>query len=144
MQYPHYLHSITSCNTYFWLPRYVQLLSRSPYWCKQCPKCVFIFACYSAFLPRRDVLDIFGADLYTDTRLLPQFKSILGIEGFKPLDCVGEPEEMILAMHYAARGGEYAGAPTMRVFEEHFPAGYDFESLEGRVLDGGGIEKDEA
>jgi hypothetical protein len=61
--------------------------------------------------------------------LLPLFKSILGLEGFKPLDCVGEPEEMILAMHRARMRGEYSGEPAMRLFEEHFPRDQDFESL---------------
>lgn len=134
VQYPQYLRSITSCNTYFWLPRVVQYLSRSPYWCKECPKCVFIFACYSAFLPRREVVDIFGADLYARPRLLPLFKSILGIEGFKPLDCVGEPEEMILAMHLASMRGEYAGEPAIQMFENRFPATHDFEALNAKVF----------
>ena len=62
------------------------------------------------------------------------FKRILGIEGFKPLDCVGEPEEMILAMHYAAKGKEYAGEPVMQMFENHFPPSYDFKKLEQRVF----------
>ena len=53
---------------------------------------------------------MFGADLYADTRLLPLFRRILGIEGFKPLDCVGEPEEMILAMHHAYLVGSMQGS----------------------------------
>jgi hypothetical protein len=137
VRYPQYLHHVTSCNSYFWLPHPMQLLSRTPYWCKQCPKCVFLFACYSAFLPKKEVVGMFGADLYTDKRLLPLVKRILGIEGFKPLDCVGEPEEMILAMHYAAQCGEYAGEPAMQLFEAHFPSTYDFEQLVPRVFVGG-------
>lgn len=134
VRYPQYLHDVTSCNTYFWLPRIEQLLRRKSYWCKRCPKCVFLFACFSAFLPKEKVLGIFGADLYTDKRLLPLVRQILGIEGFKPLDCVGEPEEMILAMHYAAHSGEYAGEPAIKLFQEHFPAGYDFDEIAGRIL----------
>ena len=99
VRYPKYLRHVTSCNTYFNLPYPVQYLSRGSYWCDQCAKCVFLFACFAAFLPKREVTAMFGADLYADARLLPLFKSILGIEGTKPLDCVGEPEEMILAMH---------------------------------------------
>ncbi len=106
---------------YFWLPRPTQLLYRTGYWCKRCPKCVFLFACFAAFLPKEEVISIFGADLFAKKNLLPLFRRILGIEGFKPLDCVGEPEEMILAMRQAASGKEYAGEPAMRLFEEHFP-----------------------
>jgi len=134
VRYPQYLRYVTSCNMYFWLPRIQQLLSSTSYWCKQCPKCVFIFACFTAFLPKKEVVDIFGANLYTKKRLLPLFKRILGIEGFKPLDCVGEPEEMILAMHHAAQRREYAGEPAMQVFEEHFPTSYGFNEIARRVF----------
>ncbi len=134
VKYPKYLRYVTSCNTYFWLPRPTQLLLKKGYWCKRCPKCVFLFACFSAFLPREEVVDIFGADLYTHTKLLPLFRRILGIEGFKPLDCVGVPEEMALAMHYASRRKEYVGEPAMQNFEDHFTTGYSFDEIERKVL----------
>lgn len=134
VKYPKYLHEFTSCNTYFWLPRIQQRLMRKNYWCNSCPKCVFLFACFSAFLPKKEVVKIFGANLYTKKRLLPLIKRILGIEGFKPLDCVGEPEEMILAMHYASLRKEYSGEPAMRVFEEHFPPSYNFDELSRKVF----------
>ncbi len=53
VRYPQYLRYVTSCNTYFWLPPIVQHLSRKSYWCKRCPKCVFLFACFAAFLPKK-------------------------------------------------------------------------------------------
>lgn len=134
VRYPQYLHEFTSCNLYFWLPRIQQRLLRKNYWCNQCPKCVFLFACFSAFLPKKEMISIFGADLYSKKRLLPLIRRILGIEGFKPLDCVGEPEEMILAMHYAAQRKEYSGEPAMRLFEEHFPPDFDFNKLEQKVF----------
>ncbi len=134
VQYPQYLHDVTSCNNYFWLPKFVQYLKPSGYWCKKCAKCVFLFACFSAFLPKEKVVSMFGADLYADPKRIQMIKRILGIEGFKPLDCVGEPEEMILAMHYASRRGDYAGEPAMRMFEEQFPTDYDFDEIEGRVF----------
>lgn len=134
VQYPKYFRDVTSCNSYFWLTPPERWVERKPYWCKECPKCVFLFACFSAFLPRKEVLKIFGADLYKRKRLLPLFKSILGIEGFKPLDCVGEPEEMILAMHYASKRGEYKDEFVMKMFENSFPANYPFDSLEQKVF----------
>lgn len=134
VEYPKYLPYVTSCNSYFWLPRSWQLLSRKGYWCKRCPKCVFLFASYAAFLPKTQVTKMFGADLYAKKKLLPLVRRILGTEGFKPLDCVGEPEEMILAMEYGRRGGEYADEPAMSLFEEEFPPDYDFRALETRVF----------
>jgi hypothetical protein len=134
VRYPQYLHYVTSCNCYFGYSRFEQLFLRTPYWCKECPKCVFLFACFAAFLPKKEVVDIFGGDLYAERHLLPLIRRILGIEGFKPLDCVGEPEEMILAMHYAALRKEYAGKPAMRLFERHFPSGYDFHEIARKVF----------
>lgn len=134
VQYPKYLRHVTSCNNYFWLPRVAQYLVRRSYWCKRCPKCVFLFACFAAFLPKQEVVAMFGSDLFTHKHRLPLIKKLLGIEGFKPLDCVGEPEEMIVAMHLAMSRGEYAGEPAMQLFEKHFPQKYDFKTLEGKVF----------
>lgn len=134
VQYPQYLHHVTSCNMYFNLPRLHQMFARTNYWCNRCPKCIFLFACFSAFLSKKELVKMFGANLYNRKRLLPLFRRILGIAGSKPFDCVGEPEEMILAMHYASRTGEYTNDPVMKFFEEHFSTGYDFDELARRVL----------
>lgn len=134
VDYPKYLHHVTSCNNYFWLTGIEQIMMRKAYWCKRCPKCVFLFACFSAFLPKREVVEMFGADLYLKKNLLPLFRRILGTEGFKPLDCVGEPPEMILAMHYAKNTGDYEGEPAVQVFEKLFPSNYDFDKLEKEVF----------
>lgn len=135
VNYPKYLRCVTSCNTYFWLSRPEQILRRKAYWCNRCPKCVFLFTCFSAFLPKKEILEIFGSDLYTKKNLLPLFKRILGIEGFKPLDCVGEPEEMILAMHLASLRKEYTGEPAIELFEKYFPSSFDFNKLKENVFD---------
>jgi hypothetical protein len=134
VNYPKYLSDVTSCNSYFCEPRLVQLFSRTNYWCNRCPKCVFLFACFSAFLPKKEVVRIFGANLYTKKRLVSLFKRILGIEGFKPFDCVGEPEEMVLAMHYASKKKEYSNDLMMKIFEDKFPINYNFNILETKVL----------
>lgn len=134
VQYPQYLHYFTSCNTYFWLPRVWQLMYRKSFWCNRCPKCVFLFASFAAFLPKEEMVSIFRANLYAKKRLLPLVRRILGTEGFKPLDCVGEPEEMIFAMHRAALRGEYEGEPAMEVFKELFPASFNFAEVEKKVF----------
>jgi hypothetical protein len=134
VQYPQYLYDVTSCNSYFWLPPIQQRFQRTNYWCNRCPKCVFLFASFSAFLSKKELVNIFGDNLYTKKRLLPLFKRILGVEGFKPLDCVGEPEEMILAMHYAVKRDEYGNDIAIRLFNELFPPSYNFSALEQKVF----------
>lgn len=120
VNYPQYLNYFTSCNTYFWLPYFSQKIMRKSYWCKKCPKCVFMFACFSAYIPKDRVINIFGANLYKEKRLLPIFKNILGVDGHKPLDCVGEPEEMILAMNRALERKEYDNDFIIKYFRENF------------------------
>ncbi|MBU0750299.1 hypothetical protein KKH15_02160, partial [Patescibacteria group bacterium] len=114
--------------------RLEQHFLRTPYWCGSCPKCVFLFACFAAYLPKKEVVSMFGKNLYARRRLTSFIKRILGVEGFKPLDCVGEPEEMILAMHYADVRNEYSKTPAMRVFRTYFPAEYDFSQIELKLL----------
>lgn len=134
VQHPKYLMSVTSCNSYFCYSRFEQRFLRTPYWCKECPKCVFLFACYAAYLPKKQVIKMFGGNIYARRRKLSFIKRILGIEGFKPLDCVGEPEEMILAMHYASKKGEYANTVAMKLFEKRFSVDYDFKALEEKAF----------
>ncbi len=134
VRYPQYLHAVTSCNSYFCYSRFEQRFLRTPYWCKECPKCMFLFACFAAFLPRKEVIKIFGGNLFAQKRRLPLIKRILGIEGFKPLDCVGEPEEMILAMHYAADKKEFARDAAIRFFKKEFPSSYPFETISKKVF----------
>lgn len=77
VKYPQYLYDVTSCNSYFWLPRIQQRLQRTNYWCNRCPKCVFLFACFSAYLPKKELVNIFGANLYTKRHLLSCFNVFL-------------------------------------------------------------------
>lgn len=134
VQYKKYLPYVTSCNNYFWLPPIIQYIIPKAYWCRKCPKCIFLFACFSAFLPKKEILKIFGGNIYKDKTRLKLFKRILGLEGTKPLDCVGEPEEMILAMRYASINKEYEGELAMKLFEEHFKDKYDFNKIEKNVF----------
>jgi hypothetical protein len=136
-RYPQYFKTFSSCNVGFWFPdraKQVQAAGRS-YWCGACPKCAFIFSSLSAFLPKETVVDIFGANLYAEKRLLPMFRRLLGIEGFKPFECVGSAEETIVAMESAARTGSYDSDVVIQMYKSNFdispPA---FEQMKHRVL----------
>lgn len=86
----------SSCNRNFKINKLAgQKLSRvRGGWCGECPKCAFTFTLLSAFLPRKDVLKVFGKDLYKNESLKPLFKDLLGEGKMKPFDCVGTFEEM--------------------------------------------------
>ena len=87
--YKKYFPYFSSCNKNFKLIKE----EKSGLWCGQCPKCVFAFTLLSAFLTKKELLDIFKKNLYQDKNLLPLFKDILGLGKMKPFDCVGTFEE---------------------------------------------------
>lgn len=112
-RYPQYFGTFTSCNRNF------RMNGDTPSrWCGECPKCAFAFAMFSAFIPKSKLLEMFGKDLFADSTLLPLYRELLGIENFKPWDCVGTPDEVKLALFKAKERGDYAGSPVMRMFED--------------------------
>lgn len=72
-------------------------------WCGECAKCAFVFAMLSAFIDLKEVTKIFGKNLFEDENLLKIYKELLGLENFKPWDCVGIPEEVWLAFYLAKK-----------------------------------------
>lgn len=72
-------------------------------WCGVCAKCIFAFTLLSAFLSKKELIDIFGKNLYADEALLPLFKDILGLGSMKPFDCVGTFEEAQAALFLAKK-----------------------------------------
>ena len=97
-RYKKYFPYFSSCNSNFRLSGKNEGL-----WCGQCAKCVFAFTLLSAFLPKKELLHIFGKNLYEDKNLLPLFKDILGLGTMKPFDCVGTFEEAQTALHLAKK-----------------------------------------
>lgn len=89
--YPQYFDSFISCNKGL----------QNGVWCRSCAKCAFMFAGLSALLPPQEVENIFGGNMFHDTNLIPLYKELAGIQGFKPFDCVGTVEENMLALYLA-------------------------------------------
>jgi hypothetical protein len=80
-------------------------------------KVEFVFALFTAFLPKEKVMIIFGDNYYAHESLLARYMELLGKKDIKPLDCVGTPDEVTVAMYMAYESGEYAGDPIMKYFE---------------------------
>ena len=60
----------------------------------------------------KELIAIFGCDLYTKLELAETFKGLLGIDGvMKPFECVGEIDELRYAYHRAQNRGHYAALP---------------------------------
>jgi len=146
--YKKYFPYFSSCNGNFKFSRNQKTL-----WCGQCPKCVFVFTLLSAYLGKKDLLKIFGKNLYQDKNLLPMFKNILGFGKMKPFDCVGTFAEAQTALHLAKKhfGGDFIvrqiekrAAPHKEVFltnkESCVPEQYKLLGMERALIAGYGKE----
>lgn len=114
-KYPKYFQLFTSCNKNFKINQ-----EERPLWCGECAKCIFIFAALAAFLPKEEVLNIFGQNLFEKKELLEQYRELLGIKNHKPFDCVGTPEEVRLAFYLAHKKESYQKTPAMEMFYNSF------------------------
>ncbi|MFB9332602.1 hypothetical protein [Actinoplanes octamycinicus] len=83
---------VTSCNKAF------KLHDPTARWCGDCPKCRFVFLAMAPHMSRERLAHIFGHDLFTDESQVPGFKELLGVDGHKPFECVGEAEECLVAL----------------------------------------------
>ena len=67
-------------------------------WCGECPKCRFVFLALAPFLDKNEVVDIFGKDLLNDPAQEQGYRELLGLQGHKPFECVGEISESRAAL----------------------------------------------
>ncbi|OGK17000.1 hypothetical protein A2690_02410 [Candidatus Roizmanbacteria bacterium RIFCSPHIGHO2_01_FULL_39_12b] len=126
------LSSFTSCNRNF---KFTSTLDMNNLWCGLCPKCVFTFLLLSAFTSKEKLVSIFKKNLYSDPSLIQLFKDILGIGAMKPFECVGTPEETIVAMNMAYKKQEYRDDVIMKMFEsEIISKNPDIKKLEKKVF----------
>ena len=126
VKYPEYFAATTSCNTNWRLVR-----SRpDTKWCGQCPKCAFVFALYAAFLDEEACTAVFDANLFDDATLLPLYRELLGLQGIKPFECVGTPEETTAAFLLAKDKDGFRNSVAIQMFiEEVLPNIEDPEAV---------------
>ena len=91
---------LTSCNNAYTIDR--QATTR---WCRDCPKCRFVFLALAPNARVERMVAIFGANLLADEAQLAGYRALLGIGSSKPFECVGEIEESQAAV---VRLGELA------------------------------------
>lgn len=99
-------------------------------WCGECSKCAFTFLALTPFVPRNELESLFGGkNLLLDAALEPTYLQLLGIEGDKPLECVGEIQESRTAMQLIQK--QY---PELKKYRFELTEGYDFQSLEAHTM----------
>ncbi|KIR61057.1 MULTISPECIES: hypothetical protein [Micromonospora] len=106
---------VTSCNAAF------KLRDASERWCRDCPKCRFVFLAMAPFMPRERVVRIFGGDLLADGSQIPGYRELLGVDGHKPFECVGEVEESVVALSLLAEQEQWRAAPVVRALVDAVP-----------------------
>lgn len=109
----------SSCNKAF------AHTSQDIFWCGECPKCAFVFLALTPFIDREKLEELFGGkNLLLEPSLVPLYRNLLGIEGDKPLECVGEIKESRAAMRLAQ--DVY---PELDKYEFDLPEDYDYKKL---------------
>jgi UDP-N-acetyl-alpha-D-muramoyl-L-alanyl-L-glutamate epimerase len=98
-----YSNVFTSCNTNFKI--YEE--KGDHLWCCKCPKCAFVFLILAPFVKKERMLKIFGKDLLNTPELEELFEEILGLERFKPFECVGTKEESRVALWLISQKAEW-------------------------------------
>jgi UDP-N-acetyl-alpha-D-muramoyl-L-alanyl-L-glutamate epimerase len=71
--------------------------ARQKPWCGRCAKCIYVWMHYVAWLPAETVSQCFTANLFDVPENRSMLRKMLGLEGYKPTDCVGTVSEARLA-----------------------------------------------
>jgi hypothetical protein len=90
-----YHHVFRSCNRAF-----AQAPGeRSPQWCGECDKCLFVNLVLAPFLGRSALRDIFSSEPLSDPARYEQLRTLVGLGAeHKPFECVGDPDESAVAL----------------------------------------------
>jgi hypothetical protein len=106
----------TSCNRAFHLDP-----SKRQIWCGECDKCRFVFLILAPYMSAAQLEAILHKNMYDDGAQLSGFRELLGIEGHKPLECVGEIAESRLALLMAAEKEEWKRTALVPVLLHDLP-----------------------
>ncbi|MDQ7008887.1 MAG: hypothetical protein Q9M94_01190 [Candidatus Gracilibacteria bacterium] len=74
-------------------------------WCCECEKCCFVFLMLSVNLDEKELVKIFGENLFNKISLEKTFKELIGLENHKPFECVGTYEESLLSAKKTIKKG---------------------------------------
>ncbi len=72
-------------------------------WCCKCSKCLFVFTILYPFLEEKQLIKIFGQNLFNKKELLPTMLQLIGEKGIKPFEYVGTKKENLLALYLSWR-----------------------------------------
>ncbi len=94
-----YHRAFTSCNRNF---RTDPALRGGEAWCRDCPKCRFVFLVLAPFSAPDALADVFGGAMLDDDAQFEGFALLTATGGHKPFECVGEEQESLAAIELLA------------------------------------------
>jgi len=103
----------SSCNRNFHLSG-SKITSR---WCGTCPKCVFVSLILSPWISAEEINEAFGSIPFAEKENEGLLMELLGLQGIKPLECVGTIAEAREAVVLGAQKHE-----ELKPWTEKFPA----------------------
>lgn len=108
-------------------------------WCGDCPKCRFVFLVLAPFMPRDELVTIFGTNLLDDPAQADGFDELIGRAAHKPFECVGEERESLAAFCLLADSPAWRDAALVKRFAANAAPGREVaESLVREALATGG------
>lgn len=88
-------------------------------WSHDSPKSLSSYILLAAWLPKDQLLRIFGLDFLNEASLQNLFLRLLAISGEPVLDCVGTPSELRACLQQAHQTGQWQQSPLMQLALEH-------------------------
>jgi UDP-N-acetyl-alpha-D-muramoyl-L-alanyl-L-glutamate epimerase len=116
-RHPAYFEIFRSCNTAFRQSR----TARGRHWCCDCPKCRFVFLALSPFVPKPELIGIFGCNLLDDPTQRNGFAQLCGLQEHKPFECVGETSESAGVMSHLGKRPDWRKDRVVRQLNDDFP-----------------------
>lgn len=90
-------------------------------WCGKCPKCLFVYIILSPFLTEKEMVNIFGQNLYQNQKLLKIFIELAGYAETKPFECVGTYNEVRYAISLCIQKHTGKLPYLLKYFQDHYP-----------------------
>lgn len=87
-------HAFSSCNRNF----HLDPAKRGEAWCRNCPKCRFVWLALAPFLGPAALEDVFGGAMFRDEAQFAGFALLAATGGPKPFECVGSEDETLAAL----------------------------------------------
>jgi UDP-N-acetyl-alpha-D-muramoyl-L-alanyl-L-glutamate epimerase len=118
----------SSCNENFKLAG-----NSGPLWCGRCPKCHFVYLIMAPVMDRPRLAGIFGQDLLAQPAHEHSFRTLTGLAGQKPWECVGEIEEAAACLHALAADPHWSDEPLVQTLRPDLLAQYGAPRLDAAL-----------